>query len=115
VSAISARDAEEIRASLVEDGRFVWVEDGEVRYRALDDLLSSLGQFPPSSPIQTDLSDIVVVPIGDTGAYAWARFQTTVGEGAGAFTFGGAISFVLERGEDSWKLVGGHTSSPRPR
>lgn len=115
MDAISARDADLIRRSLVDGGRFVWLEDGEVRYRAPDDLLSSLAQFPPSSPIRTDLNDVMVVRIGETGAHAWAGFRTTVGEGAGAFTFGGAISFVLERHDDSWALVGGHTSAPRPR
>lgn len=115
MAAISARDFDHIRLSLVEDGRFVWVEDGEVRYRALGDLLSSLEQFPPNSPIRTELTDMVAVPVGDTGAHAWAQFQTTVGEGPGGFTFGGAISFVLERRSDAWKLVGGHTSAPRPR
>lgn len=115
MAAISARDVDKIRFSLVEDGRFVWMEDGEVRYRALGDLLSSLEQFPQNSPIRTELTDMVAVPIGDTGAHAWAQFQTTVGEGPSGFTFGGAISFVLERRSGAWKLVGGHTSAPRSR
>lgn len=115
IDAISARNADQIRGSIVGDGRFVWLEDGEVRYRALDDLLSSLDQFPSDTPIRTDLSDMAVVPLGDTSAHAWAQFRTTVGEGAGSFAFAGAISFVLERRDGSWTLVGGHTSAPRPR
>lgn len=115
MEALSARDADRIRAVLVEDGRFAWVEDGEVRYRSATDLLAGLQQFPPDTDLRTVLSDLVVVPVGETGAHAWARFRTTIGEGPDGFSFGGAISFVLERQTGSWKLVGGHTSAPGSR
>lgn len=115
MDAISARDTALIRQSLADDDRFAWLEDGEVRYRRSTDLLLGLDQLPPGSVIRTDLHDLQVVPVGEVGAHAWAQFQTTVGEGVSAFAFGGAISFVLERRGDSWMLIGGHTSAPRPR
>jgi len=114
LAAIDARDSD-IGRAYVDDGRFVWIEDGEVRYRSADEILASLGSFPASSAIRTELSDLVVVPLGGAGAHAWATFSTTVGTGPGRFSFGGAISFVLERENGSWKLVGGHTSSPTGR
>ena len=113
MEAISTRDADGVRSAVVEDGRFAWVEDGEVRYRGVADLLVGLEQFPAESRIRTELTDLVVVPVGETGAHAWARFQTTIGEGPSGFSFGGAISFVLERRDGAWRLVGGHTSAPR--
>ena len=113
MAAVGARDAEQIRASIVSDGRFAWIEDGEVRYRSAEDLLASLAQFPASSSIHTELTDLVVVQVGDSAAHAWARFRTTVGSGPGGFSFGGAISFVLELQEERWTLLGGHTSAPR--
>lgn len=113
MEAIGARDSVRVRAALVDDGRFAWIEDGEVRYRSADELLAGLAQLLPGSAIETELMDVTVVPFGDDGAHAWATHRTTFGEGADAFSFGGAISFVLERSGDSWVVLGGHTSSPR--
>lgn len=115
LSAIDARDPVALRRAYVEDGRFVWMEDGAVRYRSAADILASLSSFPSDSSIRTELQDLVVVPVGGAGAHAWARFSTTVGSGPGEFSFGGAISFVLEHGDGSWKLVGGHTSTSTGR
>lgn len=115
LAAVDARDATVIGRSYVADDRFVWIEDGEVRYRSAEEILASLSAFPAGSAIRTELSDLVVVPLGVTGAHAWATFTTTVGTGPGSFAFGGAISFVLERGDGSWRLAGGHTSSPTGR
>lgn len=115
LAAVDARDSDIIGRAYADDGRCVWIDDGEVRYRSADEILTSLDSFPASSAIRTELSDLVVVPVGGAGAHAWATFSTTVGTGPGSFSFGGAISFVLERENDSWKLVGGHTSSPTVR
>jgi len=115
LAAIGARDAAKIREAYVADDRFVWIEDGKVRYRRVEEVLSSLASFPADSPIRTELADLTVVPVGPSAAHAWASFKTTVGEGSKAFTFGGAISFVLERDGDRWRVVSGHTSSPSRR
>lgn len=115
LTAINTRDFDVIGRAYVDDGRLVWIEDGEVRYRSADAVLASLGAFPEGSAIRTELSDLVVVPLGVAGAHAWATFSTTVGTGPSSFSFGGAISFVLEREDGLWKLVGGHTSSPTGR
>ena len=115
LSAIGSRDATKIRAAYVEDDRFVWIEDGKVRYRKIDEVLASLAMFPAGSAIRTELKDLTVVPISQSAAHAWATFRTSVGEGSSGFAFGGAISFTLERHGDSWKIVGGHTSSPSRR
>jgi hypothetical protein len=115
LAAISSRDAANIRNAYVNDDRFVWIEDGKVRYRQVDEVLASLAAFPAGSSIRTELADLTVVPVGESTAHAWASFRTTVGEGQRAFSFGGAISFTLERTGKSWKIVGGHTSSPSRR
>jgi hypothetical protein len=115
LAAISSRDAEKLRNAYVADDRFAWIEDGKVRYRQVDEVLASLAAFPAGSPIRTELTDLTVVPAGGSAAHAWASFKTTVGEGSRAFSFGGAISFALERTGNSWKIVGGHTSSPSRR
>lgn len=115
LAAIGARDAAKIRTAYIADDRFVWIEDGKVRYRRVEDVLSSLASLPADSPIRTELTDLSVAPVGQTAAHAWASFKTTVGDGPKAFSFGGAISFVLERHGSSWRVVSGHTSSPSRR
>ena len=115
LSAIDSRDAANIRAAYVGDDRFVWIEDGKVRYRQVDEVLASLAMFPAGSAIRTELMDLTVVPISQSAAHAWATFRTSVGEGPSGFSFGGAMSLTLERDGNSWKIVGGHTSSPSRR
>jgi hypothetical protein len=113
MSAVEERDPSALREILVPGDRLAWIEDGQVRYRSAQEVLSSLLAFPAGTPIHTQTSDLEVVPIGERGAHAWTRFETTVGEGEGAFSFRGIVSFVLERTGGSWRIVGGHTSSPR--
>jgi hypothetical protein len=115
LAAIGSRDATGIRAALVAGDRLTWIEDGKVSYRSADAVIAGLAAFPAGTALRTELVDLEVVPVGQSGAHAWAMFRTTVGEGAAAFSFGGAISFMLERDANSWKIVGGHTSSPRRR
>jgi hypothetical protein len=115
LAAIGTRDATKIRAAYVADDRFVWIEDGKVRYRRADEVIAGLAMFPAGSAIRTELKDLTVVPVSQSAAHAWATFRTSVGEGVSGFTFGGAISLTLARHGASWKVVGGHTSSPGRR
>lgn len=115
LAAISARDAAKIRSAYISDNRFVWIEEGKVRYRQVEDVLSTLATFPADRPIRTELTDLSVVPIGYGAAHAWATFKTTIGDGPRGFSFGGTISFTLERDEKAWRIAGGHTSSPSRR
>lgn len=114
-AAIGNRDAARIRAACVADGRFAWIEDGKVRYRRVDDVIAGLAMFPADRAVRTELKDLTVVPVSQSAAHAWATFRTSVGEGSSGFAFGGAVSFTLEHQGASWKIVGGHTSSPGGR
>lgn len=111
LDAVSRRDSERLRGMLVPD-RYRWAERGAVQYRSLDGMLSSLAQFPPDLPIRTETSGLEVVPVGEDAAYALTQFTTTVGTGDSGFAFGGLMTFVLERFDGSWRIVGGHVSSP---
>lgn len=113
-AAIEGRDEEGVRSRLIPD-RYRWAEEGEVAYKHADDVIGSLSQFPPGTPIRTSLSGLEVTPVaGGRGAHAVASFTTELGSGEAAFTFGGVITFVLERTGDTWRIVGGHASSSRP-
>jgi len=113
--AIEGRDEVSIRNSYDASGRFAWLEDGKLRYRSVDEVLAGLRSIPAGTPIRTTLTNLVVVPLGGNGAHARASFATTIGTGPTAFSFGGAITFALERQHGTWRIVVGHTSSPARR
>lgn len=113
--AVSQGDAAGLRDMYVLDGRFTWIEDGEVRYRSPEEVLEALASLGPDMPVVTDFGEIGTALVRDVAAHAWVPFTTTIGEGAGAFQFSGMLSFVLERNGDQWRIVGGHTSSERAR
>lgn len=115
LKAIEARDEAAIRNAYVAGDRLAWIEDGKVRYRSADEVIASLRLIPASTPIRTTFSDLVVVPVGSDGAHARATFATTLGTPPSAFSFGGAITFTLERQGGAWRIVAGHTSSPSRR
>lgn len=112
--AIEARDASALKKMYVEDDRFAWIEDGEVRYRSPEDILTGLAGLSSDVVIQTEYQDVEVSPVGNDGARAVMGFRTVIGEGPSAYRFGGIVSIVLEKSPSGWRIVSGHTSTPRP-
>ena len=110
---VEARDTSAIRDLLDDGDPFVWIEDGRLRYRSVDQVLDGLAAFPAESRPRTELDGLTVAPLGPGGAHAYARFTTTVGQGPGSYSFGGVISFLAERVEGEWRIAGGHVSSGR--
>ena len=115
LKAIEARNESAIRGSYVADDRFAWIEEGRVRYRTSSEVIAGLATLPVGTPIRTELKDLTVARVGQTGAHAWASFATTIGSPPSGFTFGGAISMTLEKEGGAWRIVGGHSSSPTRR
>ncbi len=113
LSAIEARDTARLRTFYVDDGRFVWFEDGNLKYRSADEIIAALAALPADTSIRTDVSDTRVVRLGRTGADASTKFRTVIGDSVSGFQFSGVISFALEKGSDGWRIVSGHTSSTR--
>lgn len=115
VDAVSTMDGPAIRSAFVPDDRFAWLEEGGVRFRSPDELLADLEARPSPTTVETELSGIEVVPVGDDAAHAWAEFMTSISEGEGTYTYQGVISFVLERRRrEGWRVVGVHTSEVPP-
>ncbi|HKK94490.1 MAG TPA: DUF4440 domain-containing protein [Longimicrobiales bacterium] len=107
-AATEVRDSTAIRDLILDDGRFVWFEQGEARYRSADEIVAGLRTFPPDQSIRTTLDSIRVVPLGEGAARAWTTFETIVGDGD--IRFSGLITFVLERTADGWRIAGGQSS-----
>ncbi len=111
--ALTTRDVALLRTLYAEDGRFEWIEDGEIRYRSPDDILAGLAALPSDAAIRTEYEGRTITPVGAVGARVSTRFVTVIGEGPTAFEFSGMITMVLEKGPAGWRIVGGHTSSER--
>ncbi len=109
--ALETRDVALIQTLYVDDGRFEWIEDGEIRYRSSDDILAGLAALPSDAAIRTEYDGRRITPVGKAGARISTRFRTVIGEGPTAFEFGGMMTMVLEKGPTGWRVVGGHTSS----
>lgn len=113
LDAVAVRDTAALRSMYAGPDRLVWIEEGEVRYRSADEVFRSLDQFPPGASIETELEPPALAELSGGGVHAWGSFTTTVtGEGS-SYSFGGLMSVVLEPTESgSWRIVGGHVSSP---
>ncbi len=113
-AALDGRDTLNLASFYSDDGRFVWLEDGEVRYRSAEEVAASLSSLPEGMKVSTDYDGTVIEPVGANAASATMQFLTTIGEGPSAFEFSGLISMVLERGPEGWQIVTGHTSTASP-
>jgi hypothetical protein len=111
--AFENRDVALLKTLYVDDGRFEWIEDGEVRYRSSEDVLAGLAALPSDAAIRTEYDEREITRVGNAGARISTRFRTVIGEGPTAFEFGGMMTMVLENGPTGWRVVGGHTSSAR--
>lgn len=113
-AAIAAQDQERIRAAYVNDGRFRWFEDGQLRYSSADEIVGALRQFPPGTQVETELSEITIEPVSNDAAVGSASFQTRIAMPGSNFEFGGVFTMLMERGGRGWVFVHGHTSTRRP-
>lgn len=107
-------DPERIRALCVTDDRFRWLEDGETRYSSVDDILAGLAALPPGGQIETEYAEPRITILSDRLASVESSYASTFGDpDAGGFSFSGMTSMLLEKGDDGWRVLSGHTSSVR--
>jgi len=110
LEALEARDSAQLRQMYAPT--FVWLEDGAVRYRRVEEVLAGLESLPAETGLRTVIGEVEALPAGPGAVHAWTPFATTLGEGPEAFTFSGVLSYVLERRPTGgWIIVGGHTST----
>lgn len=112
--AMSAQNAPAIRASYVADDRLRWFEDGALRYRATDEILHALAQFPPGSRIETTLTEIEGEWLTPKLIQGSATFRTRVTMPGRSFEYAGVFTLVIERDGPDGRFLRGHTSTTRP-
>lgn len=115
-TAFESRDAAGVRAVLADDEGFVWLEDGEARYRGKESIVSALASFPPGMTFSHELRDVRVTALSDDAAWAEVSTKTEIRQGESVVAgFEGVVLIVTEKQEGDWRIVAGHTSTMRPR
>lgn len=115
IESFESRDEMAVRSVLADDDRFVWLEDGEVRYQSADDVVAALATFPPGLGFSHELTSVRIVPMSD--AAAWTQLVTTTEIRQGERVVSGFTSVVLmlvQRDEREWRIITAHTSTAKP-
>ncbi|MBL8757847.1 MAG: nuclear transport factor 2 family protein [Phycisphaerae bacterium] len=114
--AFESRDIEGVRSVLATDDRFVWLEDGEPRYRSVDEIVRALAGFPPVLAFTHGLRDIRVVPISNDAAWAHLATSTKIQHsGRVVSEFTSVVLMIVRREETGWRIHAAHTSTSKPR
>lgn len=95
-----------------DDPRFVWVEDGSIKYDRKAQIKRALEGITEQGVVVTNFGLPTVWALNDTQVMVFAKFRTVVGKGSPEeFTFAGAITAVMEERAEGWQFLSGHTSS----
>ena len=109
-------DVERALSFFIDDDRFVWAEDGTIRYSTFEELEAAIRSLPSFGGVQTEYSDQTVHVASSDHASIMAKFSSTIGDpSAGGFSFSGVSTMNMIRTPEGWKIMSGHTSSYRPR
>lgn len=113
LEAIESHDAETIRKLFVDDGRLAWFTDGEKRYTSADQVIARLASMNGVT-LSTEGTDIEIVPLTPDLCHARTAFHTKVNQaGAVVYEFDGVTTWLLEMRNDEWRVLTGHTSTPK--
>ncbi len=114
--AFEARDLDGVRSVLADDDRFVWLEDGEPRYRSADEIVRAYEGFPKELSFTHTLRDIRIVPISNDAAWAHLATSTTIDHsGRIVSEFNGVVLLVARRDATGWRIHAAHSSTSKPR
>ncbi len=116
VHTFEKRDLNGVRSVLAADDRFVWLEDGEPRYRGADEVVRALAGFPPGLAFTHELRDVLVTPISEDAAWAHMAASTRIKQnGQVVSEFGSVVLMVVRRENGVWRISAAHTSTTKPR
>lgn len=116
VHAFAARDTSAVRSILSTRASFVWLEDGETRYRSSSEIISVLESLPPGMSLATSLDGVSIVAISDCAAWAHFSTKTLIRHGEQVvLDFGGVALMMLEHDQGEWKIAAARSSTDNPR
>ena len=98
-----------------DDPRFVWVEDGVVRYRARADVARGFEHLRLLGAVRFAYGEPAVTLVARDVATLAVTFETSVGDPAHGHAFAGAMTVTMVRMPAGWRFLAGHSSTRRPR
>jgi len=99
-----------------DDPRFVWVTNGAVVSRSLDEIRKHFAGTPAGTRVETTYQDTEITPLAPGVATVLTHFETKSTDAkGGGFHFGGLLTMTLVERGDGWKILDGHASSPGRR
>jgi ketosteroid isomerase-like protein len=99
-----------------DDPHFVWVTNGAIVSRSLDEIRKHFTGTPAGSRVETTYQDTEITPLAPGVATVLTRFETRITDAqGGGFHFGGLLTMTLVERGDGWKILDGHASSPGRR
>jgi len=113
---LQGEDPEAIRGLYAQEGRLAWFTDGEKRYASADEVIASLASMEGTT-LSTETSDLEVIGLAPHLVHARSAFHTKLSQGgAVVYEFSGVITWLLEKDAGgSWRVLTGHTSTPKTR
>lgn len=112
--ATDGRQWDSVAAMYADDSTFRWIEDGRVVARSAAEIRQHLRATPPSVSIRTSYDSVEYLPTAPGVGGLTTQYRTTVRDSSGkGYTFGGILSLTLVHETGGWRILTGHTSSPR--
>ena len=103
---------DEAVAYYADDPRFIWVEDGGIKYDTQAQIKCALEGISSQGVVVTNFGRPRMWALNDEQVMIYAKFRTTIDkDGDEEFTYAGAITVVMEEMESGWKFISGHTST----
>ena len=110
---IKAGEFGEAASFYADDPRFLWAEDGSIKYDTQDQIRRALEGIASQGKVETLYGSPRVWALSDEQVNVFVKFKTTVvtrkkGE---TYSFSGAFTAVMEKTEAGWQFITGHTST----
>ena len=110
----AAKQWDSVTALYVGDSTLRWVEDGRVAMRSRATLQQGFAAIPPTTTVRTTYDSLEVTPVVAGVASVLASYHSTFTDTVhGNATFGGLLTMTVIHRPGGWRILTGHSSSPR--
>ena len=112
--ASSAGQWDSVSRMYADDSTFRWIEDGRVVARSATVLRQHLLAMPASTRVETSYDSVEYLPVAAGVGSVTTRYATAVKDSSGGgYSFGGVLTMTFVHRPNGWRIISGHTSSPR--
>ena len=115
-SLLNSGNYEKLLNFYADDPRFLFMEDGQVKYSSSNEIKNALDQLAQFGPGNFEYEEPDIILLCSGVAMLSTTFKTTFGKvGKGGFSFSGALTATLIKSDLGWQFLVGHSSTLRKR